>query len=180
MAIAHYLADIFFEIGYLLPQPFETPYQHGRRLLGGLPAEIPMYRVRQELKRMRDRGWITEAKESGKKFYRLTKKGRLEFLYKKLKGAHSSTTGKPWDGKWRLIMFDIPETGRRERDAIRGTLKSIGFYLIQKSVYIYPHAIPDDAISYLKESGLWSYIRFAQIERMENDADAKKYFGFTS
>lgn len=45
-----------------------------------------------------------------------------------------------WDKKWRIIIFDIPEGQRRiARDALRNKLKKLGFYLIQKSVWVYPY-----------------------------------------
>lgn len=174
ISVARRLADILIDIGYLVTEPFETHYHHHWGM-EGWPEEIPAYRLRQEVKRMRDRGWIREAEKNGKKFLKLTEKGRLEMLYRRLK-ATCAMPKNTWDRKWRLIMFDIPEQGRRERDAIRDVLKSTGFYQMQKSVYIYPHDIPTDAITYLKDSGLWAYIRFARVERMENDNDAKKYF----
>lgn len=43
-----------------------------------------------------------------------------------------------WDGKWRLIMFDIPDKKRKASNAISLKLRDLGFYKLQKSVYIYP------------------------------------------
>jgi DNA-binding transcriptional regulator PaaX len=37
---------------------------------------------------------------------------------------------KKWDGKWRVLIFDIPETRRFDRDNIRRALISIGFMII--------------------------------------------------
>ena len=45
---------------------------------------------------------------------------------------------KKWDGVWHLVMFDIPKTKNRARDALRHKLRDIGFYQIQKSVFLYP------------------------------------------
>jgi len=45
---------------------------------------------------------------------------------------------KKWDGKWRLIIFDIAQLKKIYREALRGKLKELGFYLLQKSVWIYP------------------------------------------
>ncbi|MEK7606986.1 MAG: CRISPR-associated endonuclease Cas2 [Patescibacteria group bacterium] len=172
--IARHLANLLIDVGYLVSEPFETHYQRHRRI-EGFPKDVSAHRVRQEIKRMRDRGWIQEAEKNGKKFLKLTQQGRLGILYKNLKNTAQSAKNN-WDGKWRLVMFDIPEQGRKERNAIRDVLKSIGFCQMQKSVYIFPHEIPQDAVSYLKESGLWSYIRFAQSDGMANDADMRKYF----
>lgn len=45
---------------------------------------------------------------------------------------------KRWDGKWRILMFDIPEKTKISREALRGKLKELGFILFQKSVWIHP------------------------------------------
>jgi DNA-binding PadR family transcriptional regulator len=45
---------------------------------------------------------------------------------------------KKWDGKWRVVIFDIIEKRHSNRDSFREKLKSMGFYPIQKSVYVYP------------------------------------------
>jgi len=46
---------------------------------------------------------------------------------------------KRWDGKWRLIIFDIPHSRKGARDAFRKILKNLGFYPLQKSVFITPY-----------------------------------------
>ena len=48
-----------------------------------------------------------------------------------------------WDKKWRLVMFDIPESRRRARRALSLKLKAMGFYQLQKSVWV--HAYPCNA-----------------------------------
>ena len=45
---------------------------------------------------------------------------------------------KNWDGKWRLVIFDIPDEKRAARNALVSKLKELGFYMLQKSVYIHP------------------------------------------
>ena len=45
----------------------------------------------------------------------------------------------PWDGKWRLAMFDIPEKQRRLRHTFRRKLKQLGFYPFQRSVFVLPY-----------------------------------------
>jgi len=72
----------------------------------------------------------------------LTKKGekrlleakRLEFKLKK---------PKVWDKKWRMVMFDIPESNRTGRDPIRKQLYKFGFLRIQRSVFIIPYSCQD-------------------------------------
>jgi DNA-binding transcriptional regulator PaaX len=43
---------------------------------------------------------------------------------------------KKWDGKWRLVIYDIPHHHKKARDAFRGKLKQLGLYNLQKSVWV--------------------------------------------
>jgi DNA-binding transcriptional regulator PaaX len=45
---------------------------------------------------------------------------------------------KRWDGRWRVVVFDIPEKKRLARDVLRDKLRDLGFYQLQKSVFIHP------------------------------------------
>lgn len=45
---------------------------------------------------------------------------------------------KLWDGKWRVVFFDIPNKHKSSRDLFRRKIISIGFQKIQESVYVYP------------------------------------------
>ncbi len=47
---------------------------------------------------------------------------------------------KRWDGTWRILLFDVLENQRTVREALRGKLKELGFYKLQKSVWV--HAFP--------------------------------------
>lgn len=57
--------------------------------------------------------------------------------------------GQPWDGKWRILGFDIEEKQRSLRDKLRRSLHRFGFGMLQKSVYISPLAIEQDISNFL-------------------------------
>ena len=46
---------------------------------------------------------------------------------------------KKWDGKWRLILFDISADERSKRNVFRTMIRRIGAVMLQKSVWVYPH-----------------------------------------
>jgi CRISPR-associated endonuclease Cas2 len=53
-----------------------------------------------------------------------------------------------WDGKWRIVMFDVPIHMNKIRDGFRKRLRMLGFHELQKSVFV--HAYPcTDAITEL-------------------------------
>jgi len=55
-----------------------------------------------------------------------------------------------WDKKWRIVMFDIPEPKKTERDFISHHLRLIGFKQLQKSVFVFPYPV-DEFIALLNE-----------------------------
>ena len=114
--------------------------------------------------------------KKGNKFL-VTPKGR-ERIIKLIVKRKKIKEGNKWDGKWRGIIFDIPELSRRERDLLRRELKWVGFRELQKSIWIYPFNVEKELKSLLR---LWKLdlkgdIRFILIEKM-NDKDLKKAFG---
>lgn len=130
--------------------------------------------ARDTLYSLKRKGLVKEISKNGKRFLELTKKGEMEILLQK---AHEkiAPNGK-WDGKWRLIIFDIPEDARDERDKLRRLLKKHQFFKLQASVFISPHPLNRAAIDYLKQTGLIHFIRFAKIEELDDDTDLKRKF----
>jgi CRISPR-associated endonuclease Cas2 len=84
---------------------------------------------------------------------------------------------KKWDKKWRVIIFDIPETKRFDRDNIRQSLISIGFLRLQNSVWVYPYNC-EDLINLLKTyTETEKNVIYMIVDQIENDEEIKKYFG---
>ena len=109
------------------------------------------------------------------KFY-LTPWGRIEIIKTVIKKRKDRKFR--WDGKWRGIIFDIPELNRKDRVVLRKELKWMGFVELQKSVWVVPYGIEIELRTLLK---LWKTdfkgdIRFLMIDKIEKDTDLKKYF----
>ena len=86
----------------------------------------------------RERGLIETFVENKERYIELTLKGKnilKEVVFNNLK----IDIPKRWDGKWRMVIFDIPEENKNSRDIVREKLKQIGFLRIQKSVYLFPY-----------------------------------------
>lgn len=77
----------------------------------------------------------------GDRLYRLTDTGRLRAL-----GGRDPTTewSRPWDGKWRLVLFDVPREQDAVRNRLRLSLRARGFGYLQNSVWITPHPITQE------------------------------------
>lgn len=48
---------------------------------------------------------------------------------------------RPWDGQWRVVTFDLPETRRRDRKKLWQALRVNRFGLLQRSVWVRPHDV---------------------------------------
>jgi len=52
--------------------------------------------------------------------------------------------GRPWDGNWRMVLFDFPNTKHSARNRLRAHLRKRGFGYLQKSVWITPDPLTTD------------------------------------
>lgn len=63
-----------------------------------------------------------------------------------------------WDGKWRIVIFDIPEINKRIRQVLRETLKVLEFWPLQKSVWISKKDYTKELRKWVRELGLSQYV----------------------
>lgn len=62
----------------------------------------------------------------------LRKIDQMQFEKLKIKRA-------AWDGRWRLLTFDVPEKQKELRQIFRLKLKKMGFFHFQRSVFVFPY-----------------------------------------
>ena|SRR3989338_857086 len=118
-----------------------------------------------------------ETASSGKKYLMITEKGRRQL---NILESRDFILEKPkrWDGKWRVIIFDIKEKRRSARDQLRTTLHRIGFIKLQKSVWIYPYDCEDLIMLLKADFELGKNLLYMVVDSIENDTWLKKFFGF--
>jgi len=97
--------------------------------------------------------------------YQLTFKGLKIVKNFQVKAAREDI----WDGRWRLVMFDIPEKKREERDWLRWQLLTWDYKPLQKSVFIGKHVIERDFYSECIERGLKDFIRLITIGEIDEE-----------
>jgi len=106
----------------------------------------------------------------------ITETGQRRLIDRKI-SSYSLEKPKRWDGKWRVITFDIPERRKRTRDQIRQTLSHIGFVRLQDSVWVYPYNC-EDLIALLKADMLIGKdMLYLIVDSIEGDTGLKKHFG---
>jgi len=66
----------------------------------------------------------------------ITPKGKEKALKTKYKLLNKKTRK---DGKWIMLMYDIPEKNKRKRFFLKNNLKNLGYQQFQKSVWVCPY-----------------------------------------
>lgn len=108
-------------------------------------------------------------------FLRLTERGEEELREMELKNWKLEKP-KKWDGRWRVLIFDIPNRKKGVRDKVRATLMSVGFIKVQHSVWIYPYDC-EDLITLMKaDFKIGKDILYLIVDSMENDKNFRKIF----
>jgi len=131
--------------------------------------------LKQELRQLY-RSKIIKRKENsdGSRTITLTEKGRLKILtyhFEKMKIKREN-----WDGKWRVVAFDIPEKLKSGRNALRKKIKELGFYELQKSVWVFPYECKDEIDFIIEFFDLRKYVRFGILESIDNELHLKNIF----
>jgi hypothetical protein len=124
-------------------------------------------------------GLINIESDKGNTVITLTKKGkeRAELFGAGKLLSQKIEVKQNWDGKWRIVMFDLENKKTTQRNAIRLFLKRCGFVLIQKSVWVYPHDCSKE-VNFIRSFFRLSEreFRFIVCEHIGDDSVFKKHF----
>ena len=107
----------------------------------------------------------------------LTKRGQWQAKRISLLGnSIKFKAPKKWDGKWRLVMFDIPEKDRSFRKILREHLWELEFYKLQQSVFVSPHPFEKPILELVDIYEATEYVRVITAEMVDNESELKKHF----
>jgi len=136
-------------------------------------------KVSDTFSNLRKQGLIETDWKGNQIYIRLTKEGKRRAGVLQIDDLRIKKP-KKWDKKWRMIIFDIAELKRTYREAFRGKIKELGFYQLQKSVWIHPFDCKNE-IRLLKDFfGLSEdELRFVVVESLGGDKRLKKIFGLS-
>ena len=96
------------------------------------------YALTRTIKNLVDAGYAEIHNSDNRSYARITKKGKTKLDSVTLEGSDAlvSTT---WDGFWRIIILDIPESRKSERESLRYLLKKANFVCVKNTVWISPY-----------------------------------------
>lgn len=141
------ILDLFEEV----KDPLGIVSKSYKNMYGWVPEQYKKHNFMHLVWRNIKTGYIEKIEKHGEIYIRLTSQGS-----KKITRDFPllSLQKRKWDGKWRVVIFDIEEVNRNARDGLRKKLKELGFGMIQKSVFISPHNVIKDMLEFIENVGL--------------------------
>jgi phenylacetic acid degradation operon negative regulatory protein len=114
--------------------------------------------VRAAISRMSKQGWVQAEKKGNKSYYSLTERGvkRMEEAAKRI----YKIKPEKWDGKWRILVYTIPEEKRNLRDELRKELVWSGFGTISNSCWISPNNLEKQVYDLMEKYDIEPYVDF--------------------
>lgn len=134
------------------------------------------YRIKEAAERLRARGLLKKTTSGG---YALTERGeRAAQLLAATDGLRKEKIA--WDGKWRVVIFDVWERRKDVRERLRGLLLNVGFVRLQDSVWVYPYPCEELVVLMRSELKLGGGMQYMIVESIENDRWLRRHFGVPS
>lgn len=133
---------------------------HHYRYQYGIP-ELKKSALSRTLKRLREGGLI-EFTSDEQLAFRITDRGREKAVLAEL----MLDEGK-WDGKYRIVIFDIPEKRRIARDLLRSKLKSWGFIQWQRSVWVTKKNCTKPLRDFIKQVGIKDWVIVIESDNVD-------------
>lgn len=141
------------------------------KLLKYLPRRTHV--VHSAIDRLVERGELRRTRRKGNTFLEITKAGRTRIS---LLTHINKPKPREWDGKWRVVIFDVPESMRDKRRLLRAMLRRIGFKYIQQSVWVYPFPC-EEFIQLLKtDLAIRGRVKYLVCDSLEGDVSLGRHF----
>ena len=121
-----------------------------------LPLGFSPNAIRLGLSRMARQGVFDVDRVGRRSYYSLNAKG-LKWMEQGRVRAFEVKRRK-WDGKWRLLVYNIPESMRDLRDNLRCKLQGLGYANMSASFWISPYDLHAELHRYMEERSILDYV----------------------
>ncbi len=121
---------------------------------------------------MKSRGYLVGDYEHG---LQLTDKSRKRLRAMQIRQLQVVVPHR-WDGLWRVIFYDVPEKQRSSRQLLSSTLRSVGCYQIQKSVWVTPFDCREVVEGIAMEGKIDQFVTYIEATYLANAGPLLKRF----
>ena len=125
--------------------------------------------VRSSLSRMSRKGWLTSSRSGRHSSYSQTPK--LLTLLEEGAQRIFHPRQDPWDGKWYLLTYSIPEPKRSLRRSLRKRLLWLGFGALHQATWISPRDLRSQVEQVVDSLNIHPYVEFFTAEHRGFSSD---------
>jgi DNA-binding transcriptional regulator PaaX len=126
------------------------------------------YAISRSLKNLVEAGYAELRSSDNQKYVKITQKGKSRLNTMLLEGD-DALVPQTWDGFWRIIILDIPEERKSEREALRYLLKKANFVCIKNTVWISPFPYEHLFTNIKKDLGFSTELMIIVTDKLDED-----------
>lgn len=139
----------------------------------GVVGAKDKYRVKRTIYNLKEKRLI-DFRENG--LIEITEKGKKRILQYDIEDMNIKLPPK-WDGHWRIVIFDIPEKFKKARNALNRKIKDLGFFPLQKSVFVFPFECRNE-IDFVSEFfNVGKFVHYIVAKELDSEKFLKQHFG---
>lgn len=127
------------------------------------------YAITRSLKGLMEAGLIEQISSPQNEYARLTKEGKKKINSLKL-DSDTNLVNTSWDGLWRIVLLDLPEERKSERESLRYLLKKAGFVCLKNSAWISPFPFEHLFTNIKQDLGLTTEMMIIVTESIDEES----------
>ncbi len=131
------------------------------------------YAIVRALKNLNENGLVQIHDSHNRQFIKITAKGKNKLNSIKISGEDALVPGS-WDGLWRIIILDLDESRKNERESLRYLLKKANFVCVKNTVWVSPYPYENLFMNIKKDLGFKTEIMIIVTDKI--DPETQKVF----
>ncbi|MEI7765675.1 MAG: hypothetical protein WCI93_03785 [bacterium] len=128
------------------------------------------YALARSIKNLVESGCVEIHNSDNQKYLKITKKGQGKLNCIKLEGEEALVSN-TWDGFWRIIILDLSEDRKNEREALRYLLKKANFVCIKNTVWISPYPYENLFTNIKKDLSLGNELMIIVTNKLDDETN---------
>lgn len=128
------------------------------------------YALTRALKNLVEGGYAEIHKSERQSYAKITPRGKTR-LNSMMLECEEALVPQTWDGLWRIIILDLDEARKSEREALRYLLKKANFVCIKNTVWISPLPYEHLFGNIKKDLGLKSELMIIVTDKLDPETN---------
>ncbi|MGB3023625.1 MAG: hypothetical protein WBB39_02350 [Candidatus Saccharimonadales bacterium] len=86
-------------------------------------------------------------------------------------GELTIPTPSAWDGRWRMVIFDLPREHAHQRYVLTSQLRRLGFVMLRDSTWLHPYSCFDAIETVVRYCGVARFVTTAEVTCLDASSE---------